>query len=79
MVRSKLEESFGKDETGWWRQGIPAEIRTVCASRREQDDEPAANPFAYTDLVHLFKIIDRNWNLFAGLLPKQYASNKKTL
>jgi hypothetical protein len=79
LVRSKLEEAFGTEETGWWRKGVPADIRTVCVSRREQDDEPAASPFAYTDLVHLFKIIDRNWNLFVALLPKHYASSKKTL
>lgn len=78
LVRAKLQEEFGTEEAGWWRQGVPAEIRTVCVTRREQDEEPAASPFAYTDLVHLFKIMDRNWTLFVGLLPKRYASSKKS-
>ena len=79
IVRTKLEAAFGTEETGWWRKGVPAEVRTICVTRRELDDDPSPTPFAYTDLVHLFKIMDRNWALFVGLLPKEYASNKKKL
>ena len=69
LVRRVLEDRYGSDESGWWRQGIPAEIRVECQRRREEDPAPAPEPWCYTDLKHLERIIDRRWSLVAERLP----------
>src|SRR6266545_190628 len=69
MVRSVLEEQFGDGEAGWWRQGVPINIRQDCQVRREEDLHPAAEPWCYTDLKHLERIIDRRWSMIAAHLP----------
>jgi hypothetical protein len=79
LVRDVLERSFGADEMGWWRGGIPENIRVRCASRREEDDEPASEPYAYTTFIDLAKIMSRNWNLFRQELPTLYQSDRKRL
>jgi tetratricopeptide (TPR) repeat protein len=63
FLRQRLEEAFGKEETGWWVEGIPQDIRKKCAQRREED--PRRQPvYNYTDLIDLKDILDRNWRLF---------------
>ena len=79
MVREVLVEEFGPAEAQWWRQGIPAEIRKTCVQLREDDPDPTEDPFAYTTLIHLAKIIDQHWRLFSGRLPPQFAHDKKRL
>jgi len=77
MVRQTLESNFGDQESGWWRQGIPEDIRKKCATRREEDAQPCDSPFAYTDLIDLSKIISKNWGLFQDRLPRDYSINRK--
>ena len=60
VIRGSLEERFGKPESGWWR-AIPVTIRTKCQTRREEDTEPSAEPYLYTDLVDLTEIADKQW------------------
>ncbi len=81
MVRHTLEGKFGKEEKGWWRQGIPEIIRKKCATRREEDALPCDSPFEYTDLIELSDIITKkgNWELFQGRLHRNYAGNGKEL
>ena len=59
-VRQTLEKNFGAGEHGWWRNGIPSGIRSKCATRREEDEDPSDQPFAYTDLIDLAKIVNKN-------------------
>ena len=68
-VRQSLEHEFGEDETQWWVKGVPSQIRAECASRREEDPD-REELYAYTDLVHLKKIIDRHWRLFEARLGR---------
>jgi hypothetical protein len=75
-VRRTLVAEFGDPENGWWRQGIPSEIREKCVNRRELDEEPSDSPFAYTDLIDLSKIIVKNLALFQNVLPREYANRK---
>jgi hypothetical protein len=79
MVRATLVGTFGPDESGWWRQGVPTEIRKACVQAREEDPDPVEDPFSYTTLIHLAKIIDQNWKLFVERLPSQFAQDKKSL
>lgn len=78
-VRRTLENEFGAGELEWWRNGIPSGIRSKCAARREEDEDPSDEVFAYTDLIDLAKIVNKHWELFRGMLPKEYSQNRKHL
>lgn len=77
MIKNILTAKYGKGETGWWRQGIPVEIRKDCARLREEETEPAAEPFCYTTLIHLRKILDDQWAIFSQVLPLPIVKEKK--
>jgi hypothetical protein len=79
LVRVRLEHEFGPDENGWWRKGIPSSIRVKCVSRREEDDDPCEEPYAYTTLIDLGGVISKNWGLFEAEVPKDYRANRKQL
>jgi len=79
MVRATLSEEFGPEEKQWWRQGVPPEIRKACVQAREEDPDPVDDPFAYTTLIHLAKIIEHNWKVFPSRLPPSFANDKKRL
>ena len=62
-VKQTLQASLGEDEKGWWVQGVPPQIRTACAKKREED--PLREElYIYTDLIDLMMIIDKNWEIF---------------
>ncbi len=77
-VRETLTKAFTNDE--WWRRGVPEAVRVKCVERRErdQDDEPC-EPYCYTDLLDLGKIMEDHWLLFKDHLPTCYSSNRKAL
>lgn len=79
IVKTALVDEFGPEENEWWRKGVSGDIRKACAQIREDDCEPADDNFAYTTLIQLAKIIDRNWNLFRSQLPSELAQDKKQL
>ncbi len=63
FLRQRLQQAFGKEESGWWAKGVPLPIRKKCAERREEHSrrEPLSN---YTDPIDLKEIVDKNWKLF---------------
>jgi predicted transcriptional regulator len=75
MVSRTLKQAFGETEEGYWRKGVPVQIRKKCQDRREEDEEPCDSPFQYTTLIELSQIIKKNWNLFQTKLPKGYSSD----
>jgi exonuclease VII large subunit len=79
MVAATLKQAYGDNENGYWRRGVPVTIRTKCQERREADDEPCDSAFHYTDLLDLYEIIAKNWQLFQDKLPQEYRSNRNTL
>lgn len=79
LIRSSLEEEYGKGEFKWWRKGVPLTIRQNCQFRREEDDETVADPYCYTDLLDLWQILDKQWNMLKKALPKMVVANKKAL
>ncbi len=78
-IRNVLIIIYGDNEGGWWRKGIPTEIRQACHTIREADPEPAAEPFSYTTFIQLSKIIDKQWAIFSKVLPMQVVNDKKAL
>jgi hypothetical protein len=79
LIRKCLASEFGKGENGWWRKGVPVLIRQKCVGRREEDDEPLADPFGYADLVDLKEIVIRQWAIIREQLPGETAANRKAV
>lgn len=79
FLKQVLQEKFGPDEDGWWRKGIPEVVRKNCQVRREEDAEPAPEPYCYTNIVDLSKIIEKNWASVMARLPRDAASNRRRL
>jgi hypothetical protein len=77
LVKDILSNEFGADESCFWRQGIPQNIRIRCHERREMDDDFSESPFNYTTLIDLANIITKNWNIFLCHLPEQYKSKNR--
>ena len=36
---SALKSKYGDDSTGWWKKGVPEEVRIEIAQRKEEDVE----------------------------------------
>ena len=79
FIKGVLKKEFGEGETGWWREGITLDIRQKCQGRREEDDDPSDSVFAYTDLIDLSKIIQKNWPLFKDLVDPEYGQNRRKM
>lgn len=60
-VRFRLEQCFGAQDEAWWVEGVPLTIRQECAQRREADPD-RREPYAYTNLIDLKSIIEKNWS-----------------
>jgi Helix-turn-helix domain len=69
LLRRILEQRFGGGEGGWWRSGIPLDVRRECQQRREEDPYPAPEPWCYADLKHLERIVDKQWTVVVEHLP----------
>jgi len=62
-VRQTLEDEYGVEGDEWWVKGVPLDIRQECMARREAD--PGRDqPFGYTYLMDLKKIVEKSWALF---------------
>lgn len=78
-VRQVLKAQFGDQESGWWRKGVPESVRVACAAAREKGDDDDVEPYAYTTLIHLKEILERQWPLFVAELPKSISQDRKVL
>lgn len=63
FIELRLKREFGDSEDGWWVKGIPMPIRQECVKRREEDTR-RQEPYRYTDVLDLQRILDKNWALF---------------
>lgn len=79
-IRHRLQAQFGDDGDAWWVEGVPLSIRQECVTRREADPD-RDEPYAYTYLIDLKSILDRNWPLFEPdfLKVRKAISSKKEL
>jgi predicted transcriptional regulator len=78
-IKSVLVKQFGREETGWWRQGVPEGVRVDCAKSRESDADFYEHPYGYTTVIHLREILDKRWRLFVSRLPEDVAKDKQAL
>ena len=79
LIRSTLQDAFGPEEKGWWRQGVPEKVRVKCQERRERDEGPSCEAYGYTDLLDLALVVEANWKQFVETLPGQLVENRKEL
>jgi hypothetical protein len=79
-IRRKLEELGGPSDNGWWR-AVPEEVRVKLQERRERDPNPERDAYAYTDLLDLADILNKQWNAIAQsvLSPEARADKGKFL
>jgi hypothetical protein len=77
-IRRAFQEQYGEDESGWWRTGVPLGVRQKLQNRREEDTD-AAEPYAYTDLLDLAEILDKNWTTIAPKVISDFSQKKNTL
>jgi hypothetical protein len=77
-IRNRLIREYGDGESGWWRKGVPKKVRGKCLERRERDSDDPCEPFSYSDLLDLYKILEKQWPLLKDLLPG-YAADRKSL
>lgn len=73
LIRSTLETHYGPGEDGWWRKGIPQEIRKKCQHRREDDTGEPGDPFSYADLIDLKQIVEADWSVFESCFAPAHA------
>ena len=76
-IRQTLAEKLALTEEGWWRQGIPAKIRSACHARREEDSQPSEHPYNYTHFIELKEIFDSKWAVLCEVLSPTAKADKK--
>lgn len=76
LIRETLLSNYGDE---WWRKGIPERIRIECATALEDDEEPAREPFCYTNFIHLAEVLEKQWKLFEDVIPAKLYSNRRAL
>ncbi|HZL79279.1 MAG TPA: hypothetical protein VFC17_10550 [Candidatus Limnocylindrales bacterium] len=71
-IKQILIEKYGAEENGWWRKGIPLDVRQYCVELREKDEDSVGNlPYSFTTFGHLQKILqfEENPALIKNRLP----------
>ena len=79
VIGQALLDEYEESEMGWWREGIPESVRKSCVVRQEGDPEPVDDPYCYTELLDLWQILDKQWNVLSKVLPKGITKSKKDL
>lgn len=77
IVRNTLKEIYEDTEDAWWFKGVPEDIRKECAIRREGDNINRTGIWNYVDLIHLRKILDKQWEMFISKFGKEVRDKKK--
>ena len=78
-IRKGLEEEYGKGELNWWKKGVGETTRINCHAKHEKDINPVLDPYCYTDMLDLWKILDNQWKVLYRLLPAKLTKDKKSL
>jgi hypothetical protein len=76
-IRDRLVAVHGSEEKQWWRCGVPSAVRVKCQERRELDTDARCEPYQYTDLLDLSKVVGDNWSDLGPLFQEPYRSNKR--
>ncbi len=66
-ILEELQREIGPEETEWWIEGIPKQIRAKVMQRYEDDDAKRGGREYYFDLIDYRHIISYHWNIFGKL------------
>lgn len=75
-IRSALEKFYGTEKKDWWLQ-LPLETRNKCNERCEEDNL-SLDPYCYTDLLDLRKIVGKSWTVLQTEMGR-FSSDKPRL
>jgi DNA sulfur modification protein DndB len=67
VIVSELKAEFGNDESGWWMDGVPKQVRIEVTKRYEDDDGKRGGKEKYFDFIHYRKIVTDNWDLLSDV------------
>lgn len=80
VINRVLTANHGK---GWWASRAPADVRKRVGDRKDAEGKKpwhgkrASHEIYYSDLGDLRKLIERNWDDFAGIFPsRQWITQK---
>ncbi len=77
VVVQELKGEFGLDETQWWIQGVPRNVRLKVMERHEDDDGARGGREHYFDLINYRSIATSNWNLLGPIVGRGSATMSK--
>ncbi|MFA5779913.1 MAG: hypothetical protein WC947_07230 [Elusimicrobiota bacterium] len=77
FVRNKLKDKYGEDGEKWWVCGVPQNLRTEIAKRREEDPN-RLECFRYLYFIDIKEIIKKNRELFPHIFSG-YSNHKEAL
>jgi len=67
VILSELRQEFGEDESGWWMDGVPKQVRLEVTKRYEDDDGKRGGKEKYFDFIQYRKIVTDNWELLSEI------------
>ncbi|MEC0181346.1 DGQHR domain-containing protein [Paenibacillus peoriae] len=76
VILTELKQHYGFNESEWWLQGVPKQVRTKASERFELDDGKRGGKENYFDLMDYKKIILDNWELFEPVFAYNKTGNK---
>lgn len=79
LIKTALVKHFQSSDSGWWAQGVPQQVRVSCAGSRELDEGYSEHPYSYTTLIHLWQIMENNWDILKEYLSPEATQNRKVL
>lgn len=72
-----LKQQYGDSTSGWWKKGVPEEVRIEIGKLRESDEEERDYEF-YIQLKHVKQIVgNKDWNLFKKYFGFQSLGRKR--
>jgi hypothetical protein len=86
-VKRRLESEFAEGSKAgsadghndaWWTRCVPDQVKADCNERWEKNSRKG-HSYEYTDFIHLWKIIDKNWAVFSSPFSAVYPGGRKNL
>lgn len=75
LVLKQLRQHLGPEESEWWINGVPKNVRIKATQRQEEDDAKRGGKEYYLDLIDYRTIAQSNWQIFGDILG--YGSGNK--
>jgi len=77
-VVEELKREIGTEESQWWIDGVPKQIRKKVTERLEDDDGSRGGKEYYFDLLDYRNIIQQHWSFFPETTEKKNESKSES-